>query len=309
MEKSLVQEYTFTIGPEYVKKRIDHYLVKVLPKKETSRTYIKKLIQSGAILLNGKVTKPHHQLSEGDTITVKLVPPPSKAGPEPEKIPIKVVHEDDEIILENKPAGMVVHPGAGVYNGTLVNALLHYCRDLSSMGGECRPGIVHRIDKGTSGLLIVAKNDAAHRDLAGQFKERKVKRKYIALVSGVVELDNGRVELPIGRHPRSPKKMAVAFSRSKTAVTNYKVLKRFKDYTMLEISPDTGRTHQIRVHMAYLDHALLGDAQYGRPDERIARHALHAWRITFRHPGTGNDMEFEVPLPEDMKRLIKKGET
>lgn len=296
-------EHTFTIKKDGLKDRIDHYLVKVLPKNKVSRTYIKKLINNGDILLNGKATKAHHQLSQGDIITVKLVEPPSETGPKPEKIPFEIIHEDNDILVVNKPAGMVVHPGAGVYNGTLVNALLYHCKSLSGVGGEFRPGIVHRIDKGTSGLLVVAKNDAAHRELARQFKEHQVKRKYIAFVRGVVELDNGKVELPIGRHPRSPKKMAVAFSKSKTAVTNYKVLKRFKDYTMLEVRPDTGRTHQIRVHMTYLDHPLLGDAQYGRPDERIDRQALHAGSIAFSHPHTGKFMEFEVPLPDDMRRL------
>jgi len=287
------------------RERVDHYLVKVLPKKKVSRTYLKKLINSGDILLNGKAVKPHHLLNQGDIITVKLTAPPSEKGPVPEKIALDILYEDDDIIVVNKPAGMVVHPGAGVYDGTLANALMHYSKDLSSTGGKFRPGIVHRIDKGTSGLLIVAKNDAAHRELAGQFKERRVKRTYFALANGIVELDNGKVELPIGRHPRSPKKMAVAFSKSKTAVTNYKVLKRLKGYTLLEISPDTGRTHQIRVHMAYLDHALLGDVQYGKPDPRIERQALHAGKIKFSHPGTGEPMEFEAPMPEDMQELIR----
>jgi len=300
-----MHEETFTIKKDGVHERIDHYLVKVLPKNKVSRTYLKKLITSGDILLNGKLTKPHHQLNQGDVIAVRLVPPPLKTDPKPEKINLDIIYEDNDIIVVNKPAGMVVHPGAGVYSGTLVNALLHYCDTLSGEGGAVRPGIVHRIDKGTSGLLIVAKRDTAHRELASQFKERKVKRKYIAFVRGIVELDNGRIELPIGRHPRSPKKMAVAFSKSKTAITNYKVLKRFNDYTMLEISPDTGRTHQIRVHMRYLDHALLGDAQYGRPDERIKRHALHAGHITFSHPRTGKQMKFEVPLPRDMESLLQ----
>lgn len=286
------------------RERVDHYLVKVLPKNKVSRTYLKKLINSGDVLLNGKAVKPHHLLNPGDIIAVKLTAPPSEKGPLPEKIALDILYEDEDIIVVNKPAGMVVHPGAGVYDGTLVNALMYYSKVLSSAGGKFRPGIVHRIDKGTSGLLIVAKNDAAHRELAGQFKERKVKRTYLALVNGIVELDNGKVELPIGRHPRNPKKMAVAFSKSKAAFTNFRVLRRLKDYTLLEINPDTGRTHQIRVHMAYLDHALLGDVQYGKPDSRIERQALHAGKIKFSHPGTGKPMEFEVPVPEDMRKLI-----
>lgn len=300
-----MHDYTFTIKKDGLKKRVDHYLVEVLPKNKVSRTYIKKLINGGDILLNDRIIKPHHQLNIGDIIKVHMPEAVPETGLKPENIPLDIIHEDEDILIVNKPAGMVVHPGAGVYGGTLANALLHYCRNLSELGGECRPGIVHRIDKGTSGLLIIAKNDPSHRELAGQFKDRQVKRTYIAIVRGVVELDNGKVELPIGRHPRSPKKMAVAFSRSKTAVTNYRVAKRLKDRTVLEINPDTGRTHQIRVHMAYLDHPLLGDAQYGRPDERIDRQALHAGKIRFRHPRTNKIMEFEAPLPDDMKGLIK----
>jgi len=300
-----MQDYSFTIKKDGVGERIDHYLAKVLPKDKVSRTLVKKSINKGDILLNGRTTKPHHQLNCGDIITGKIPQPASEMSLTPEKIPLDIVYEDSDIIVVNKPAGIVVHPGAGVYSGTLVNALLYYCKNLSSAGGAARPGIVHRIDKGTSGLLVVAKNDAAHRKLARQFKERKVKRVYIAFVRGIVELDNGKIELPIGRHPRSPKKMAVAFSKSKTAITNYKVLNRLKDYTVLEIRPDTGRTHQIRVHMAYLDHPLLGDVQYGRPDERIARHALHAGHISFHHPRTDKIMEFEISLADDMKRLIE----
>jgi 23S rRNA pseudouridine1911/1915/1917 synthase len=299
-----MQDYTFTVKHDGVGERIDHYLVKVLPKKKVSRTVIKNLINSGDILLNGKMTKPHHHLQCDDAITVHIPPPSDTTGLEPEKIPLHILFEDDDLLVVNKPAGMVVHPGAGVYNGTLVNALLHHCKTLSGVGGESRPGIVHRIDKGTSGLLIVAKNDMAHRELAQQFKDRKVKRKYIAFVRGVVELDNGKIELPIGRHPRSPKKMAVAFSQSKTASTTYAVLHRFADCTMVELRPDTGRTHQIRVHMAYLDHPLLGDAQYGKPDDRIDRPALHAGWISFRHPRTDESMDFEIPMPQDMMKVL-----
>jgi len=300
-----MQDYSFTIKKDGVGERIDHYLAKVLPKDKVSRTLVKKSINNGDIFLNGKTTKPHHQLNYGDIITGKIPQPASEMSLTPENIPLDIVYEDSDIIVVNKPAGIVVHPGAGVHSGTLVNALLYYCKNLSGAGGAARPGIVHRIDKGTSGLLVVAKNDAAHRELARQFKERKVKRVYTAFVRGIVELDNSKIELPIGRHPRSPKKMAVAFSKSKTAVTNYRVLNRLNDYTVLEIRPDTGRTHQIRVHMAYLDHPLLGDVQYGRPDDRIARHALHAGHISFHHPRTDKIMEFEAPLADDMKRLIE----
>jgi len=300
-----MEKYSFTVKKDGVGQRIDHYLVKVFPKKEhASRTFIKRMINNGDIFLNGKPTKPHHQLRQGDMVLVQIPQFVKKTQLEPENIPLDIIYEDEDIAIVNKPAGMVVHPGAGVYNGTLANALLHHYKTLSGVGGESRPGIVHRIDKGTSGLLVVAKNDIAHRELSAQFKQRKVKRKYIAIVRGVVELDNGRIELPIGRHPRSPKKMAVAFAKSKTALTNYKVLNRFEDYTVLEINPDTGRTHQIRVHMAYLDHPLLGDIQYGRPDQRIDRQALHAGWIKFNHPRTSKSMEFEVPLPSDMKKLL-----
>jgi 23S rRNA pseudouridine1911/1915/1917 synthase len=301
-----MQDYTFIVKHDGIAERIDHYLVKVLPKKKVSRTVIKNLINSGDILLNGKMTKPHHHLQYGDCIKVHIPPPSDTTDLEPEKIALHILYEDDDILIVNKPAGMVVHPGAGVYNGTLVNALLYYCKTLSNVGGESRPGIVHRIDKGTSGLLVVAKNDMAHRELAQQFKERKVKRKYIAFVKGVVELDNGKIELPIGRHPRSPKKMAVAFSQSKTASTTYSVLHRFSGCTMVEIRPDTGRTHQIRVHMAYLDHPLLGDAQYGKADDAIDRPALHAGWISFHHPRTNESLEFEIPMPADMMKVMSE---
>jgi len=300
-----VQKYSFEIKEEDIGERIDHFLVKALPEKEKfSRTFVKKLINEGNVFLNGKVTIPHHLLKLEDVITAQVPDFINKTQPKAQKINLNIIYEDEDIIVVNKPVGMVVHPGAGVRDQTLVNALVYHCKTLSSAGGESRPGIVHRLDKGTSGLLIAAKNDFAHRELARQFKQRKVKRKYIAFVKGKVELDNGRVELPIGRHPRNPKKMAVAFSKSKAAATNYKVLKRFGDYTMLEISPDTGRTHQIRVHMSYIDYPLLGDTQYGGPDEKIGRPALHAGKISFYHPRTHKLMEFEIPLPQDMKDLM-----
>lgn len=300
-----MKNYTFTIKKDGVNERIDHYLIKVLPKEALSRNFIKKLINTSDILLNGKIIKPHHQLRSGDIITVNLPELEAATELEPQKIDLKIVYEDEDIVVVNKDAGMVVHPGAGVCDGTLVNALLYHCKSLPSLGGKSRPGIVHRIDRGTSGLLVVAKNDVAYRKLAKDFKEHNIKREYIAFVNGVVELDNGKVELPIARHPRTPKKMTVAFLNSKSAVTYYKVLKRFSDYTMLEIRPETGRTHQIRVHMAYLDHPLLGDAQYGRPDKRIARQALHAASLSFYHPRTDKMMEFKAVLPEDMERLEK----
>lgn len=295
-------KFTLKATSEDTKKRLDLFLVEKIP-QEMSRSYIQKLIAQGNVFVNRDVAKSHTKIKPGDDVEVNI-PMPRKTEIAAEDIPLNVVFEDEHLLVINKPAGMVVHPGAGNLTGTMVNALLSYCKDLSGIGGELRPGIVHRLDKDTSGLLVVAKSDYVHRHLSNQFKKRKTRRRYIAFVKGVVQLDNGMVDLPITRHKIHREKMAVGFTKAKEALTHYRVLKRFADYTMLELELRTGRTHQIRTHMEYLGHPLLGDIKYGGcRQDKIGRHALHAATLGFTHPVTKRFLEFEADLPEDMKRL------
>ncbi len=296
------ERYSFKITDGDAGKRLDKFLVERLP-KEFSRAHIQKLVAGGHIILDGDVGKNSHKLNIGETVDI-TIPAPVASFMEPEDIPLEIVYEDGDLLVVDKPADMVVHPAPGNYNGTLVNALLHHCKNLSGIGGVAKPGIVHRIDKGTSGLLLVAKNDGAHKALAKQFKNKTIQRVYIAVVKGKIELDNGMVELPIGRSPKDRKKMIVKFEDSKDALTTYKVLERFKDSTLLELVLGTGRTHQIRVHMAHIGHPLIGDEKYGHAD-LIGRPALHARTIGFIHPKTGKYMEFSSDLPDDIVKLIK----
>lgn len=297
------ERYSFEITEGDSGKRLDKFLVERLS-KEFSRAHIQKLVSDGHVILGGEPARNSHKLLIGETVDV-TIPAPVASFMEPEDIPLNIVHEDGELLVVNKPADMVVHPAPGNYNGTLVNALLYHCKDLSGIGGVFKPGIVHRIDKGTSGLLLVAKTDRAHRVLAKQFKDHTIRRVYIAVVKGKVELDNGAVELPIGRSPKDRKKMIVKYEDSKEALTTYKVLERFRDSTMLELILGTGRTHQIRVHMSYIGHPLVGDEKYGHKDDSIERPALHAKTIGFIHPKTNKYMEFSSELPKDMLKLIK----
>lgn len=296
-----MKEYNFKISKKDAGARLDKFLQGHLS-SNISRTYIKNLILNGNILVNNNISKPHHKLRADEEVAVKLL---EQKVPlvEPQDIPLKIIFEDEDILVIDKPAGMVVHPASGNFSDTLVNALLFHCRSLSRINGPLRPGIVHRLDKDTSGLMLIAKNDDAHLDLAEQFKNRLIKRNYVGLVRGIIELDHGKIELPIGRDARHREKMAVIYASGRPATTEYRVLKRYKDFTVVELIPITGRTHQIRLHLAYIGHPLLGDLKYGK-DKRLDRQALHSHYISFSHPRTKKIMEFESELPEDLKKLL-----
>jgi 23S rRNA pseudouridine1911/1915/1917 synthase len=300
MEKELIR---FEITRGEAGQRLDKFLVERLP-KTLSRAYIQRLVRSRAVLIDGAPVKPHHNLRDGERIELGL-PRAIPLEIVPEELPLDIVYEDDDLLVVNKSGDMVVHPAPGNWSGTLVNALAAHCKRLSAAGGEAKPGIVHRIDKGTTGLLVVAKTDEAHRALAEQFKAKTSKRVYVAIVRGVVQLDNGIIELPIGRHVRDRKRMAVNYAASKEAVTLYRVLERFKDATLVELVLKTGRTHQIRVHMSHIGYPLLGDDKYGTRGE-YPRPMLHAKLLGFAHPTTGERMEFTSPMPKDMKKILKE---
>lgn len=287
-------------------KRLDKFLAEEFS-EDFSRSYLQKLLKNGKVLLNGRVPKSHHIVDAGEYVEI-AVPQPGESIIKAENIPLDIVYEDEYLLVVNKPQGMVTHPAPGNYTGTLVNALLGRYSALSGLGGVLKPGIVHRLDKGTSGLLVVAKTDEVHRKLSKQFKNKTTKRVYMALVRGNVELDNGVIELPIGRSARDRLKMAVRFEdeRSKPAVTHYKVIKRFGDFTLLECVLGTGRTHQIRVHLSYIGHPILGDEKYGSKGN-LKFPMLHAARIGFTHPATKKFMEFFKPPPKEMEDLISRG--
>lgn len=284
-------------------KRIDVFLAS---ETDYTRSYIKKLILEGLVLVNDNTVKPNYKLKENDKITLNI-PEAEKIDIEPENIPLDILYEDEDIIVINKPQGMVVHPAPGNYSGTLVNALLYHCKNLSGINGVLRPGIVHRLDKDTSGVMVVAKNDKAHFSLANQIKDRKILKKYVAVVEGVIKEDQGYVEAPIGRHHTDRKKMAVV-EDGRYALTLYKVLERFKNNTYVEAVIKTGRTHQIRVHMAYIGHPIVGDAVYGYKKQKfnLNGQALHARLLGIIHPKKNEYMEFEAPLPEYFVKLIEK---
>ena len=272
-----------------------------------SRSYIQKLIEGGKILVNDRPAKPSYKLNLEDKVTLDI-PPPQKLEVTPENIPLDIVYEDKDLLIVNKPRGLVTHPAVGNYSGTLVNALLYHCRDLSGIGGVMRPGIVHRLDKDTSGLLLVAKSDLAHQSLSRQFKDRAVKKIYVALVQGEIKAEDGYIQAKIGRHPVNRKKFAVIKKpelKSREALTAFKVLKRFKGYTLVELELKTGRTHQIRVHMSHIGHPLVGDKTYGGKTELTKSTMLHAQTIGFTHPRTGKYMEFSRPMPADMQEVVQ----
>lgn len=283
--------------------RLDAYLAKQLD--ETSRSYIQTLIKEKMVTVNQNYVKASYIVNEGDHILVQL-PKPKDLEIIPEDIPLDIVYEDEDLVIINKPQDMVVHPAPGNYNGTLVNALLFHIKNLSSINGIKRPGIVHRLDKDTSGLLIIAKNDKTHKALANDLKDRIVKRVYIALVHGVINNNTGVINAPIGRHPVDRKRMAVTPKNSKEAITNYKVLERYEKYSLVELSLETGRTHQIRVHMSYINHPIVGDPVYskGKNQFNLEKQMLHAFKLGFVHPRSGEYMEFTTDLPEYFKRII-----
>jgi len=296
----------FSVEAEMANTRLDVLAAQIL--EDLSRSQVQKLIEDEAILVNGKPAKANYKVREGDSITCRL-PDPEPLEVVPEPIPLDIIYEDRDLLVVNKPQGMVVHPAAGVNRGTLVNALLYHCRDLSGINGVLRPGIVHRIDKDTSGLLLVAKNDLAHQDLARQIKEHTVKREYLALVHGVMMEPGGVIEAPIGRDTKDRQKMAVVLRNSKKALTRYRVLERLNGYTLVQCRLETGRTHQIRVHMAYINHPVVGDPKYGprkAEDLGFAGQALHAQTIGFVHPRTKEAMEFSVEPPLSFQQALQK---
>ena len=293
-----MDNYTFSVNSSDAGKRLDKFIAENIP--DVTRSSVVNLIESDNVLVNGKKQNKNYKLRSNDTVSVDI-PEPVEYEAKAENIPLDIVYEDSDLLVVNKPKGMVVHPAAGNYEGTLVNALLYHCKDdLSGINGVMRPGIVHRIDKNTSGLLIVAKNDKAHKHLAEQIKEHSFTREYEAVVWGNIKDDTGTVNAPIGRHPIDRKKMTVTERNSKNAVTHFEVLERLNGYTYIKCRLETGRTHQIRVHMAYLGHPVSGDDVYGVKKEKVnfEGQCLHARKIGFIHPSSGEYMEFTSPLPE-----------
>ena len=287
--------------------RIDAWLSANVP--DLTRNAAQRLLTEGMVTVNGKPPKKNYKVSAGDSVTV-TIPDIAEVPLVPQNIPLDIVYEDEDVVVVNKPRGMVVHPAPGHPDGTLVNALMYHCGDsLSGVGGEKRPGIVHRIDKDTSGLLIVAKNDAAHLALSAQLSDRSLSRVYRAVVTGNLKQDSGTVDAPIGRHPNDRKKMAVTHQNSRNAVTHWSVLERYRGYTHVRCKLETGRTHQIRVHMAHIGHPLLGDEVYGHaklPEKGLIGQCLHAKELQFIHPRTGKAVHLDTELPEYFKDVLAR---
>lgn len=292
----------FIIDENSVNTRLDLFLSERMEDK--SRSYIQGLIEKSQVKVNGILKKSNYKLKIKDKVLI-TIPDPVGLNIEAEDIPLDIVYEDSDVIVVNKPQGMVVHPASGVYTGTLVNALLNHCSDLSGINGVTRPGIVHRIDKDTSGILVVAKNDKSHNKLAEQLKDHSMTRAYTALVEGILKEDEGIIDKPLGRHPVERIKISV-IKDGKRAVTHYRVLERFKNNTLVECVLETGRTHQIRVHMAYIGHPLVGDPVYGYKKQRFNLNGqmLHAKKLGFIHPGTNEYIEFTSDLPDYFKKVL-----
>ncbi|WP_419872896.1 RluA family pseudouridine synthase [Candidatus Pristimantibacillus sp. PTI5] len=294
----------WTAEAEQAGERVDKFITDMIDEQSVSRTQVQEWIKDGAVLVDGKVAKANLKIVEGNHVVLQI-PEPEEAAIVPENIPLEVIYEDSDLIVINKKRGMVVHPAPGHSSGTLVNALMHHCKDLSGINGMIRPGIVHRIDKDTTGLLMAAKNDLAHISLAEQLKEHSVTRKYIALVHGNLPHDQGTIDAPIGRDLNDRKLFTVTERNSRHAVTHFHVLERLGDYTLVELQLETGRTHQIRVHMKYIGHPLAGDPVYGRNKTvALKGQALHAARLGFTHPRSGERLEFELPLPADFEYVL-----
>ncbi|WP_028043669.1 RluA family pseudouridine synthase [Candidatus Stoquefichus massiliensis] len=299
-----MEDIKIRVIEEQVGKRVDKVLAQVL--SEFSRTQIQQLIQGGHVSVAGKVIKASYKVEMNDEILVHI-PEPENSDVLPENIPLDIVYEDEDVVVINKPTGMIVHPSAGIYSGTLVNALLYHCHDLSGINGVMRPGIVHRIDKETSGLLMVAKNDKAHQSLSEQLQQHTVTRRYLALVHGLIPHEFGRIEAPIGRDPHDRQKMTCTDKNAKDAITNFKVIERFNDMSLVECRLETGRTHQIRVHMQYIGYPVYGDPQYGlRRDDTSHGQYLHAKILGFIHPSTGEEMYFECDLPDYFEEKLRE---
>ena len=303
-----MNSYEFFIDDEEAGERIDKYLASLLP--DYSRSYIQKMIADGNVQADGRSLKANYRIRTGDHLTVAAADP---VIPEivPENIPLDILYEDSDILVVNKPRGMVVHPAPGHYSGTLVNAVMYHCRDdLSTINGVLRPGIVHRIDKDTTGVLVVCKNDIALRKIAEQLSVHSITRRYRALVYNNIKEDTGTVDAPIGRMPNDRKKMGINYKNGRNAVTHYRVLERFGRYTYIECQLETGRTHQIRVHMTSIGHPLIGDTVYGPSKDpfHLGGQALHAMVLGFIHPTSGEYVEFQAPLPEYFQKLLQRFE-
>jgi len=294
------------VNDEYNKLRLDVYISEQL---EYSRSFIQRLIKEGNISVNGKVQKSNYKVTENDEV-ILYVPEPKSIKVVPENIPIDIVYEDEDLIIVNKGKNMVVHPSPGHENGTLVNAILYHCNDLSGINGVLRPGIVHRIDKNTTGLLVICKNDFSHINIASQLKEHSITRKYEAIVYNNIKERNGTINAPIGRHPIDRKKMAINYKNGKDAITHYKVLERLNNnkFTYVELQLETGRTHQIRVHMSSISHPIIGDDIYGpkKSPYQLEGQVLHARTLGFVHPRTNKYIEFNTSLPDYFENLLTK---
>ncbi|MFB6497517.1 RluA family pseudouridine synthase [Bacillus haynesii] len=299
-----MEHYDMTVHEEHKGERIDKYLTAV--EAGSSRTQVQQWIKEDRVLVNGNAVKANYKVQEGDAVSVHI-PEPEPLDVTAEPMDLDIYYEDQDVLVVNKPRGMVVHPAPGHLTGTLVNGLMAHCDDLSGINGVMRPGIVHRIDKDTSGLLMVAKNDMAHESLVNQLVNKTVTRKYTALVHGVIPHDHGTIDAPIGRDKKDRQSMTVTRENGKHAVTHFEVIERFDDFTVVECQLETGRTHQIRVHMKYIGFPLAGDPKYGpRKTVDFNGQVLHAGVLGFDHPRTGEYVEFEAPLPDDMKNLLDK---
>ncbi len=301
----MADEYRFQVTEAEEDERIDKYVADLVD--SLSRSFIQKMIKDGKLLVNGKPVRASYRVQAEEEISFTL-PEAVEPDIEPENLPLDILYEDEDLLVVNKPKGMVVHPAAGHYSGTLVNGLMYHCRDsLSGINGVMRPGIVHRIDRDTTGSLIVCKNDMAHLSIAAQLKEHSIVRRYRAIVHGVIREEEGCVDIPIGRHPTDRKRMAAGVKNGKEAVTHYQVLRRFQQYTYIECRLETGRTHQIRVHMDHIGHPLLGDPVYGNRKSpfHLEGQTLHAMILGFIHPRSGEYVETTAPLPAYFEHLLE----